>query len=158
MDQNPYAAPGAEEEDRQGRPRSVRIAVGCLICSISLLGILIVTSRLKLMHWGPVSGATGSNLLTAALLILLTFKIHSRRNWARWVFVVGSGCGFLASLYILASTPQAFLALPPIAIGELFLQLGLQAAAIISLITREATRWFKGANVPIQNAPAISAG
>jgi hypothetical protein len=119
---------------------------------------VIVAPRLRLLPLGPAGGATGSNLLTAALLILLTFKINARRNWARWVFVVVSGLGFLAFLFGLALAPQAFLALPPIAIGAGFIQFVLQTTAMILLLTREASRWFKGAIVHDRTARDADAG
>jgi len=92
-------------------------------------------------------GSTSSNLVTAALLILLTFKIDARRNWARWVFAVVGGLGFLAFLFVLALRREAFLVLPPLAIGSGVLQFVLQTAAMIMLFTREASKWFKGAIV-----------
>jgi hypothetical protein len=151
MDINPYAPPRREGEPVRDGRRSVKTAVRCLVCSIGLIGVTIVSSWLNLLPATGASNGTGSNVVTFFVLSLLTLKIAGGRNWARWVFAVGSGFGTLVFVYFLLSAPQQVWAMPALLLGVMVLQFALQGVAIALLFTRGASQWFKTAADSVTN-------
>ncbi len=73
----------------------------------------------------------------------MTFKIATRKNWARWIFAVVFVLAKIVFLSSVLLAPQIWLALPLTAIGPAITQFVLQGTALVLLFTPDASRWFR---------------
>ena len=77
-------------------------------------------------------------VFTLAIISFLILKIDQGRNWARIVFLVFSGLGFLPFLFVLRSEFARSPALGTFSV----LQVGLQVFALFLIFTSPGKEWF----------------
>jgi hypothetical protein len=114
--------------------------------AISLLWASLAVGLVKTpMQWAYLTAQasiafTGFILVfTLAILSFLILKIGQGRNWARIVFLVFSGLGFLPFLFVLRSEFARSPALGTFSV----LQVGLQVFALFLVFTSPGKEWFQ---------------
>jgi hypothetical protein len=124
-------------------PSALRAAVACLWCSVALVALVTVAAWAGI--WGLIHSASllVNNLLTLALLVLITLKISAGRGWARWLFAVVYALGTLVTLYLALFVPQSFGSLATVLQITGLLQLALQTAAMVLIFIPSSRPWFK---------------
>jgi hypothetical protein len=145
MNQNERVSAVGEKGRIKSRPRSVRIALGCLIFSICLLSLSIVVSYLHLIPLGAADGRAGSHLATGAFLSLIALKCAAGRNWARWSFLVVTILGLVGLLFTVAAAREALTSQPLAMLSVSLVQLVVQTVTMVLLFSPEASRYFKPA-------------
>jgi len=114
-------------------PKGVQLAVNAIWATIVMSAISgVVAARLGYISAGELIGS----LVVYALLCILPYKIGSRSNAARYVFVVLCGLSLMFALAGVAkiNTPDLI---------STILQLPLTIFAISQLFKAESNEWFK---------------
>lgn len=124
-------------------PSALRVAIACLWCSIALVALLTAAAWLGIGGVAYSASLLVNNLLTLALLVLITLKLCAGRGWARWLFAVVYLLGTLMTLYLAVFVPQSFGSLPALLQITGLLQLVLQTAAMVLICIPAARPWFK---------------
>jgi hypothetical protein len=124
------------------KPHAVRRAVTCLAWSTAGAGVMFVAHALRLRPSAPGTSSVG-NLITFALLGIVTSQIDAGRGWARWLFVVTYVLGSLAAVLLLLLKPELFRVFSPLSIASAFLQTALQSVALGCLLAPSSRAWFR---------------
>jgi hypothetical protein len=147
--ENPFAAPKANlqrPEELVPAPRTVRWAVVVIALAIvlQLLWILAMWAGLMSSRFPEAARmqAALNSLIGGLIFAWLAWKIHTRRNWARWVFTVWIGLGVVGLGITMLLVPAAW---RPLSVADWIasvMQTAVNVAAVVLLFTRTAREWF----------------
>ena len=125
------------------KPISLKRAVACVWVSVGLVAILTVISWLGLLDIPSGVGVTITNTITAGLLVFVSVKLGSGRNWARWLFTVVYALGSLVMILSLILASQIYFSSPAVLQVSGIVQLILQTAALVLVFTPTSGEWFR---------------
>jgi len=120
-------------------PSRVKHAIVATIVSLIVGGIDLALQFIGITKQDTAAGsAIGFAAGVAIAAFLLTF-IAKRHNWARWVFIVLTGLTVLAVIPVFAKEMRS----DSVGAISTAIQVVLQAIAVILLLQRSVTQWFK---------------
>jgi hypothetical protein len=151
---NPYEPPKIENEvgapdqpeSSPEPPRSVKIAVTCLVTCTVFAALITLGQWLGLRH-SSAGGRQVQNVLSILFLAFVTWKIGTRRRWALWlaaaVYLCGLGIALAAFLQAPALVWRILAASPLYLLASGLVQLVLQGVALALLFGADARQWFR---------------
>ena len=151
MPHDPFAPPRAGlelDEDLGPVPMRIRVAVVAIIAAAVMSFALKCAAALGLMSYPGSQQRTASDILPAALPLILVgtlaWKIFVGRDWARWIFtaIVGLGAVGLAAMLYMPAGPE-LIVIPRSQQAASMIHFALDFTALVLLFSGDAGKWFR---------------
>ncbi len=127
-------------------PISIQRAVWLLLSSTALTLVVSVSMWFRIVDGGPQESEESMAgvivLVTIVTLCFLTYKISTRRNWARSVLAAIVGLGSLGMVLSFIAAPGTW-SVANVLDWSALVQTLLQLTAVALVFSSEANQWFR---------------